>query len=164
LDECRGLLLRHGGHAAAAGFTTATRNVDELAEQLKAIAQKELGTYDDLRPTQRVDVDEVPLADLTGELLAGLRQFEPCGFGNPTPVLASRGLRVSHARPVGGDGQHLKLALTDGRLTFDAIAFGQAQAHDVMPDRVDVAYTLELNEWGAQKQLQLNVKNIRPSE
>ena len=78
---------------------------------------------------------------MTPELLAELAKFEPCGYGNPAPVLASRHLRVNDWRTVGGEGKHLKLSLTDGRFTQDAIAFGQAQQWIANPaPAVDIAY------------------------
>src|SRR5439155_9917145 len=94
LDQVRDLLERHGGHAAAAGFTARNENVNDLAARLKHIAEQKLGEMD-LRPTLRVDVDDVALTDLTAELLTDLAKFEPCGYGNPAPVLASRRLRVN---------------------------------------------------------------------
>jgi single-stranded-DNA-specific exonuclease len=160
LDQCRALLIKHGGHAAAAGFTLRSADVNTLAEKLKGIAEAALGEMD-LRPTQRVDVDAVPLRDLNRDLVECLRQFEPCGFDNPTPVLASRGVKVASSRTVGSDGKHLKLTLSDGRSTFDAIAFGQAPNHPQVPAYVDVAYCLELNEWNGEQRLQLNVKNLK---
>jgi single-stranded-DNA-specific exonuclease len=163
LDQCAGLMLRHGGHAAAAGFTADTRNVEALAARLKELAEQALGEQD-LRPTLRIDVDEAPLSALTAELMDSLRQFEPCGFGNPTPVFASRGLRVSNSRTVGGDGKHLKVSVTDGWLTFDGIAFNQAQDNAQLPAQVDVAYTLGWNEWRGERRIELNVKNIQPSQ
>ncbi len=158
-DQCKQLLIKHGGHAAAAGFTTDTKNTDELADRLREIAARELSGQD-LRPAVRVDA-VAPFAELTGELASALRQFEPCGYGNPTPLLATRGARVTSVRPVGGEGQHLKLVLTDGRVTLDAIAFNQGEWRDRLPPQVDVAYTLEINEWNGEKRLQLNVKDIR---
>jgi single-stranded-DNA-specific exonuclease len=164
LDQVRYLLKRHGGHAAAAGFTAANENVDELAARLKQIAEQELGDMD-LRPTQRVDVDGAALSDLTPELLDQLQGFEPCGYGNPTPVLASRGLRVVDWRLVGNDGKHVKLNVTDGRATVDAIAFGQAQHWvGLHANVVDLAYTAEWNEWNGQRRVQLNVKSIQASQ
>jgi len=76
-------------------------------------------------------------------------------------VLASRGVKVVNSRTVGTEGKHLKLTLSDGRNTFDAIAFGQAQGHAQVPAYVDVAYCLELNEWNGEQRLQLNVKNLK---
>jgi single-stranded-DNA-specific exonuclease len=162
LDQVADLLVRHGGHAAAAGFTTLTPNAAEVEARLKAIASDAL-TGQELRPTQKVDVDNVPLNSLTGELLELLRQFEPCGHGNPTPVLASRGVKVENTRIVGADGKHAKLTLTDGWLTFDAIAFGQAQGLGNLGNRVDVAYNLEWNEYRGEKRLQLNVRSLQAS-
>jgi single-stranded-DNA-specific exonuclease len=160
-DECRALLEKHGGHAAAAGFTARTENADELAERLRAIAVRELDGKD-LRPALRIDA-EVPLSDLTGDLARALQQFEPCGYGNPTPMLASRDLRVAEVRPVGAEGQHLKLTLSDGRVMMDAIAFNQGAWRDTpsVPARIDAAYTLEINEWNGNRRLQLNVKDIQ---
>jgi single-stranded-DNA-specific exonuclease len=161
-DECRELLVKHGGHAAAAGFTAESAHTEELAERLNAIAEQALaGT--DLRPSLRVDV-ELPLAEVTGELARALRDFEPCGYGNPTPVLATRGLKVIGARPVGADNHHLKLTVSDGRVTMDAIAFQQGHWYGQMPRSVDVAYVLEVNEWNGERRLQLNVKDLRPSD
>lgn len=163
LDECRSLLDRHGGHKAAAGFTLSTGKLGALAEQLEQIAVRELGDME-LRPTLRVDADGVKLADLTPELLAQLQKFEPCGYGNPAPVLASRGLRVNDWRTVGADGKHLKLSLTDGSMNQEAIAFGQAVQWVKEPAHtVDIAYTVEWNEWNGQRRVQLNVKSIEDS-
>jgi single-stranded-DNA-specific exonuclease len=161
LDECRAMLEKHGGHAAAAGFTVRTAQADALAEQLRAIALRELHGQD-LRPALKIDA-EVQLNELSGDLARALQQFEPCGYGNPTPTLASRGLRVVEARPVGAEGQHLKLALTDGWAVMDAIAFNQGEWRDRLPARVDVAYTFEINQWNGNRRLQLNVKDIQPS-
>jgi single-stranded-DNA-specific exonuclease len=161
LDQCKELLERHGGHAAAAGFTAPSANVDELARRLRGVAAERLAGID-LRASLQVDA-EAALSDLTADLETELRQFEPCGYGNPTPVLATRGLKVTTSRAVGADGNHLKLALTDGRVTVDAIAFGQGKRHGSLPARVDVAYTLEINEWGGERRLQLNVRDIRES-
>jgi single-stranded-DNA-specific exonuclease len=162
LDECKSLLIKHGGHAAAAGFTASTQHADELAACLREIASRELSGQD-LRPAVRVDA-EVPFSELTGELAMALSQFEPCGYGNPTPVLATRGVRVASVRAVGGAAQHLKLTLTDGRTTLDAIAFNQGEWHAKLPAQVDVAYTFEVNEWNGEKRLQLNLKDIRAAE
>jgi single-stranded-DNA-specific exonuclease len=164
LDQVKTLLKRHGGHAAAAGFTAANEDVDELAARLKEIAEQQLGDMD-LRPTLRVDVDDVALQDLKPELLEDLQKFEPCGYGNPAPVLASRGLKINDWRTVGGEGKHLKLSLTDGRTSQEAIAFGQAQQWLAKQSAVvDIAYTVEWNEWNGQRRVQLNVKSIQASQ
>jgi single-stranded-DNA-specific exonuclease len=159
LDQCRHLLERHGGHAAAAGFTARSEHVDELAEMLQRIAREKLAGMD-LQPALHVDA-VVALADLDAALEQDLRQFEPCGYGNPTPLLASREVRVVSSRTVGADGRHLKLTLGDGRATMDAIAFNQGHWRERLPAHVDVAYHLEVNEWNGEKRLQMNVRDIQ---
>lgn len=161
-DECQALLTKHGGHAAAAGFTAPSENVDELAERLRAIAERELANVD-LRPALRVDA-VVPLSNITGELWRELQAFEPCGYGNPTPVLASRAVKVKDVRSVGAENQHLKLTLTDDRVTVDAIGFQLGGWSVYMPPVIDVAYTVEMNVWNSSQRLQLNVKDLRKAE
>ena len=84
---------------------------------------------------------------------------------DPAPVLASRRLKVYDWRTVGGEGKHLKLSLTDGRMNQDAIAFGQAQQWLMnQAAEVDVAYAVEWNEWKGERRMQLNVKSIQASQ
>jgi hypothetical protein len=71
---------------------------------------------------------------------------------------------VRDKRPIGNTGKHLKLSLRDDRgAAWDAIYFRQGHLSTEIPDRVDVAYTLEVNEWNHQKRLQLNVQDMRPA-
>lgn len=161
LDECADLLIRHGGHAAAAGFTVRTHDLGELVARLKEIARRQLADQD-LRPTLVADA-EVKLSDLHPSLLKDLEWLEPTGFGNPRSRFVSRQVRVSHYRLVGQNQEHLKLTLTDGRITFDAIAFRQGYWASAMPPYIDVLFTFETNEYNGQKTLQLNVQDLRPA-
>ncbi len=161
LDSCRDLLIRHGGHAAAAGFTLANENAPELARRLQQVAAEKLSGLD-LRPALRVDMNAQP-GELTLELALALKQLEPCGYGNPSPLFAAHGLEVKYPKAIGMDGSHLKLYLADGKSTVEGIAFRQARWLKNMPNRVDVVYALELNEWQGETKLQMNVKDIRKS-
>ncbi len=169
LDECKDLLIRYGGHAAAAGFTVANENLAALQARLEEVAGRELSGKE-LLPSLVVDA-VVPLSEVDYALRDWLVKLEPCGYGNPQPVLASLGVEVVEARPVGQDAQHLKLVVRDptatgpaARRVHDAIAFRQAAWHGRLPQRVDLAYTLELNEYNGEQRLQLNVKDLRPTE
>ena len=185
LDECADLLERYGGHAAAAGFTVKNEKLPELKARLLAIAERELGKID-LTPTLVIDarlnlrginrrrVEDAISARAAGrpvdekdvglQIMDGLDRLRPFGYHNATPVFVSCGLEVKGRRLVGDGGHHLKLVLHDGLQTWDAIAFRQGGWHDHLPARVDVAYTLEVNEWNGRRQLQLNVKDIKPAE
>ena len=162
LDQCADLLVRHGGHAAAAGFTVRNEKLPELVNRLKSIAEAQLSNKD-LRPTIAADM-EVPLSQLDYELLKHLAYFEPTGYGNPDAIFVSRNVKVKSSRTVGMDGKHLKLALEDERgTTYDAIGFRLGHLQTNLPPRVDVIYSFESNEYNGRKSLQLNLKDIKPA-
>ena len=161
LDLCADLLARHGGHAAAAGFTVRNENLDKLIEELKRIADDKLADSD-LRPSIKADV-ELPLSELKPEILNFLERLEPTGKGNPRARFVSRDLIVIKHKPVGKDGSHLKLTVTDRKITYDAIAFGQGHWADQMPPRVDLLYTFEKNYYQNREYLQLNVVDLKPA-
>jgi single-stranded-DNA-specific exonuclease len=162
LDECKDLLVRHGGHALAAGFTVRNENLDELKARLAELAREQLGGQE-LAPTLRVDV-ELPPSTLHPDLLRYLDLLQPTGQENPDAVFVSRNLKVSSKRTVGGEGQHLKLRLSDGWMTWDAIAFRHGYWFSELPERIDVAYHFERNVFNGQVSLQLNVRDLRPAE
>jgi single-stranded-DNA-specific exonuclease len=160
LDQCSDLLIRHGGHRAAAGFTVSTHKLDVLARRLKAIAADQLAGVD-LRPLLKIEV-ELPLEEVDWAVHALLQKMEPCGMENPQPVLLSRGIEVRDRRPMGSEQRHLRLGLRDGRGVFwDAVFFRHGHLAADLPDRVDLAYTLDANVWNGQKRLQLNVQDLR---
>ena len=161
LDQCTHLLVRHGGHAAAAGFTVRNENLPALKTRLKEIAAQELEGKD-LRHSLLADA-EAPLSDMNADLLRYLDYLEPTGYGNPGAVFVSRRVRVVNHRAVGADAKHLKLTVSDGKVTFDAIAFRLGDWAGKLPERIDLMYTLETNEYNGRTTLQLNVKDIKPS-
>lgn len=162
LDRCRDLLMRHGGHAAAAGFTVRTEHLPALQERLRAIAQAELANKD-LTPKLHIDA-EVTFKELNRDLYEQLKLVEPCGHENQPPVLMARNLAVRRSRVVGDEGEHLRLVVSDGRLVFDAIAFRQAYLAEDLPARVDLAFTLEIHERNGERYFELNVLDLRPAE
>jgi single-stranded-DNA-specific exonuclease len=163
LDQCADLLVRHGGHAQAAGFTVANQNLPALREKLTGLAAEQLGGRD-LRPSLTVDVD-APLGSLSLEVVAALAQLEPTGHHNPSPTLMTRDVRVLEKRTVGKEGQHLKLkVIRPGVPPLDAIGFNLGSRLNGLPDRIDVAYQLEINEWNGNRSLQLHLLDVRPVE
>ncbi len=161
LDRCADLLEHHGGHAAAAGFTVRNDHLDELIDRLQATALEQLADLD-LRPTLQADM-ELPLSALKPEILPELNRLQPTGYGNPQPAFVSRDLKVLRSRTVGKDNSHLKLTVTDGRITYDAIAFRQGHWHAQMPPQIDLMYFFEVNEYNGRTYLQLNVRDLKPA-
>jgi len=161
LDDCRDLLIRHGGHAAAAGFTLKNEHLPELRRRLEAIATRKLSGID-LTPVLKIDC-EYDLADRDLALCELLQQLEPYGEGNPQPVFVSHGLEVVpySVRTVGSEGQHLKLRVRapGSRIEWDAIAFRMGAWAGGLPGRLDLAYNLEMNDYSGAPQL--NVRDLR---
>jgi len=160
LDECDGLLLRHGGHSAAAGFQLKNENIDALRDCLRVIAKREL-TDEDLVPPVRVDA-ALPLAQANWDTLDLVDQLRPFGIGNPTPTFASYGVQVRNWRCVGRERTGVKMTLSDGTAVWDAIAFGGV-ATDHLSAPIDVVYSLKGGEWQGRRRLELMVKDLRPA-
>ncbi len=158
LDECGDLLVRHGGHAMAAGFTVVNEKLPELEARLREIAARALETLE-LAPTLSIDA-EASLNEMNWTVQKSLEQLAPFGYGNREPIFVSRSAIVRDARIVGNE--HLKLMLSDGQVVWDAIAFRQGSWMGSLPPRIDVAYQLEARQWNGEARLQLNVKDIKP--
>ncbi len=164
LEKCADLLLRYGGHAAAAGFTLKNENVPAFMDRLQNIAKDEL-TNLDLRPTISID-GELNLRGVRDSLVEDIQALQPFGYGNTTPCFVSRNLSIKSKRTVGQEQQHLKLNLDDGKQPWGAIGFRQGDWAEKLGvgDKIDVVYNLEFNEWNGSRQMQLNIKDLRPSE
>jgi single-stranded-DNA-specific exonuclease len=160
LDRCADLLERHGGHAAAAGFTVRSEHIDPLRERLQEIAGEMLAGQS-LLPSLDIDA-ELPLSDVSFETADALAGLEPTGEANRQPLFVARDLTIVDRRTV-GDGKHLKLTVTDGTATADAIAFRLGQQLESLPARIDIAFHLEADEWNDRRRLQLNVRDFRPA-
>lgn len=151
------LVEKHGGHRAAAGFTVRNENIPDLHDRLVNTAA-ELLDADGMRPIIEVDA-EVSLRQIAGNEIRGLMQFEPCGEGNPRPVLLARGVELKDFKTVGADKGHLKMQLKDGAATWPAIAFRQADAE--LDGEVDVVVRLQ-NGW-MDDRLELEVLDVAPA-
>ncbi|MCU0510816.1 MAG: DHH family phosphoesterase [Anaerolineae bacterium] len=164
LDDCRELLVRHGGHSAAAGFTIRTELLPELRARLERIAEEKLSKLD-LAPVLKIDA-ELDLAELDFATCARLGELEPHGEANPQPVFVTHGVNVApgSVKLVGKEGQHLKFrAYGQGARSseWEAIAFRMGELAQGLPGRVDLAYCVEINDFTGRPQL--TVKDLRPA-
>ena len=159
LRECDDLLIRHGGHAMAAGVTIHPDRLDAFRQRLNDLARRALKPAD-LVPPLRLDA-EADLPSLSLESLAELDQLQPTGQGNPPIHLVARNL--THARPVqrmGKEKQHVKLWVTDGRVTHEAVWWnGGKQSLPV--GKFDLAFAPTANEFNDRRTVQLKVLDWR---
>jgi len=161
LRECDDLLLRHGGHAMAAGLSVRPDQVPALRERLNAIAGRSL-PRDCLQPRLRLDAG-TRAAELNTERIEVLAQLEPVGQGNPPVQLLIRDVTV--CRPVqrmGREQQHAKLWISDGGPAREVVWWNCPDA--VMPKgRFDLAAVPQINEYGGRRSVQLKLLDWRPA-
>lgn len=160
LHACERHLGKFGGHKMAAGLEVKPGELDAFKEAFNEAAAQMLRGID-LSPVQHVDAVVDP-AELGWPFYEALRRLRPFGQDNPEPVWALKGAQVAGVPRVVGQ-KHLKLALVAAGKTFEAIAFNYPLAS--LPDgKIDVAFTLQQNNWNGNSSLQLQIKDIRPAE
>ena len=160
IGGCRHLLKRFGGHRSAAGVTIARDRVDEFARCFNEAARAALSP-DDLVPEIRIDL-EVALADLTPGFESLLRHLEPCGIGNPSPMLLTRGVRLAAAPRIVGQGG-LKLRLQTDHEPLEALGWSLGhRIGEIDVNRpLDIAFRLERDEYQGVSRLQANLPDFR---
>lgn len=151
------LILEGGGHPMAAGFSIETTKIEEFRLKINKLAQKTL-TDEILEKKLYIDM-KINFSEIDTELVEVLKQFEPVGPGNYSPVFASKNVKILETKTVGSDGKHLKLKLEQNGIKFDAIWFN-AQYKVPSTEYIDIAYSIEENVWNNKKSIQLKVKDI----
>ena len=163
LEACAPHLLKFGGHEVAAGATARPQDLPAFAEAFRA---QSLGlSEDDLRLLIEADL-ELAFDEVDAELMGQLAGLEPHGMKNPRPLFLARGLSLGPAsKRVGADGAHLKLDLAQGRSRLGGIAFRQGPRLEELAGagRVDALFSLGWNEWNGRRDIQLEVKDLRPT-
>jgi single-stranded-DNA-specific exonuclease len=152
------LLIRHGGHAAAAGLTIAEDKLPELRRRLNEHFRQRCG---ETRPASDLTVDaEVQLEAIDDLLAEEVGRMEPFGIGNPEPILAVRGATLERARVVGE--RHLQVTLRDGLHARDGIGFWFADRDPGSGARVHAAFVPEVDVWRGVKRLRVRLRDLRP--
>ena len=160
LAACSDLLIRHGGHAGAAGFEIATERWAEFRERFLALAA-EAGPPEPV-PTLTLDL-VIRGRDVDYGLHRDLQKLAPCGAGNPEPLVAVLGLTVTKVREAGGG--HTQLVLKRRLDVLDGIAFGWPELSRSVAegDVIDVVAQLRSRRFGGIESLQLEIRDAAPS-
>lgn len=163
LEACAEHLEQFGGHMYAAGLTLKEEQYPHFKSRFEAVVAK---TIDPELLTPEISIDaEIELADITPKFHRILKQFEPFGPGNMTPVFLSRNLKDSgFGRAIGSDETHLRLFVKqDESEGFGAIGFGLASKKGLAcgGGMFDAAYSIDENVWNGQASLQLRLRDIR---
>lgn len=163
LEACSEHLEQFGGHMYAAGLTLHEEQFPLFKSKFEEVVAS---TIDPELLTPEISVDaEINLQDITPKFYRILKQFEPFGPGNMTPVFLTKGLRDSgYGKPIGGDNSHLKLFVRQKDLEgFGAVGFGLARKKELAcnGDEFSAVYSVEENVWNGQASLQLRLRDIR---
>ena len=151
----------YGGHELAAGFTIGRSAIDDFRREISRMAN-DFVVSGQQRAALEIDCAVEPQL-LNEENIVALDQLEPCGAGCPKPVFYMDGMLVDQLSEVGG-GKHLRLRLSRDGHSFGAIFFSTTalRAGITVGDRVEVAFTPQINEFRGNRSVQLNLVDIRP--
>ena len=160
LNQCSNLLSQFGGHSQAAGFILPTKNLTRLQQTLSQLATTQLAGID-LRPCLDIDA-EVTLPDLTGNIFQTIQQLAPFGRGNPPPIFLSHEVEVADCHTMGSEGEHLRLKLKQGGTVWDGVGFRLGNYLAEVSSPLDIVYNLEIDRWGGEERLRLNILDFAP--
>jgi len=165
IEACSDLLESFGGHMFAAGLTLKKENIKPFMERFEQFVNSTI-TEEQLVPRVFVD-SELSFSEINEEFFKFLNKFQPFGPENMSPVFVSRNVfDTGTGRMVGSSGEHLKLDLcheSTGQKSFPAIAFSQAEhfEHIRAVKPVDICYSIEMNEFRGNRNLQLNIRDLK---
>jgi single-stranded-DNA-specific exonuclease len=162
IGACGDLVVQYGGHKYAAGLTIKKESFEAFKEKFEEIVT-EKSTAALLTPEIEYDL-ELDFEEITPKFFNLLNQFKPHGPGNMVPIFRSNHLLDSGSRIV--KEKHLKILAQQKGIKFDGIAFNMSDAYSIVNSNqaFDICYSLEINEFKGKKNLQLKVRDIKPSE
>jgi single-stranded-DNA-specific exonuclease len=154
---CTELLVKHGGHQAAAGLTLKTKNIPKFRKAFNEYACEHL-TEEALQP--KLDLEfETRFSLLTLETLKELEQFEPFGKNNPVPYFGTRRVKVNGVpTQMGKEKNHLRMFVSDGTVKRRAIDWGAGDKLITFrrPNMsLNIAFSPQINEWQGTRSVQL---------
>ncbi|MBI2118713.1 MAG: single-stranded-DNA-specific exonuclease RecJ [Elusimicrobia bacterium] len=163
LNQCKDLLIRYGGHAAAAGMSIAKENIDLLRERIKKIAAQ-TPHLKILEPCVEIDL-ELELNAISLELMQELEKLEPLGEGNPAPLFSLRQAEVVGQTLMGQDKSHLQLSLGHNGKSLRAVGWDMARFASELKkgEQVDCIFYLELDRWKERNLPMLLLKDLQKS-
>lgn len=163
LGKCSDLLEKFGGHELAAGLTIRRENLDEFKRRINECARECLSAGE-CESTLEAECELIP-SDITMEQASELYYLEPYGTANPVPTFVMTGVNLYDTALVGG-GKHTRLTLRIGKSYVTAMCFRQTlEELDIYPgDIIDIMFTLDINEYQNQKNIQMIAKDVRLTE
>ncbi len=163
MGYCEDLLCKFGGHELAAGLTVRRSEVDAFRNRINEYVRSRIP-----EEAMQVSVEadcEVAIEELTMQLAVELYRLEPYGVSNPAPTFLLRDVTIRKIIPISG-GKHLKLVVERNGITFYAMYFNMTAYQFACSEgeRIDLIFTLDINEYRNLRTLQLMLHEVRPSK
>jgi single-stranded-DNA-specific exonuclease len=163
LEACSEHLEQFGGHMYAAGMTLKPENYENFKAAFEKVVQETIHP-DLLTPEITIDT-EINFADITPKLTRILKQFEPFGPQNMTPLFLTKDVRdTGYGKPLGQEDEHLKLFVKQNDSEgISAIGFGLGNKMDSIRNQkpFQILYSIDENEWKGKVSLQLTIRDIK---
>ena len=161
IGTCGDIVVQYGGHKYAAGLTIKKESFELFTERFEEIVSKNC-TDELLTPEISYDT-EIGFDDINGKFFTLLDQFKPHGPGNMTPIFRTNQVLDAGSKIV--KEKHLKLMAYQNGKKFDGIGFNMSELFPLVSKNqaFDVCYSLEMNEFKGQKNLQLKIRDVKAS-
>ena len=158
LSECSDLLIRYGGHELAAGLTIDVKNIDEFRKKINDYARSAMSA-DASDVTLEIDC-EVTAEEINLKLAEEISYLEPCGVGNPQPVMLIRSAEVQYAESI-GEGKHTKLVIDGKTALMFGVPLYEADVRE--GDIIDAVFKLDINDFRGTRTEQLILCDLKMS-
>ena len=158
LAKCQDAIYKFGGHSMAIGITIYKNNLEEFSNKIEKIARSK--HIEEFVPIINIE-GKINLTDINKQMVETLKDLEPFGEGNKTPIFVFKNLKIDSIRAL-SEGKHLKLTLKDINTIVSAIGFnmGNLAEEYKIGDKIDVAGVLEINSFNGEDNIQINIKDI----
>jgi len=158
------MLERFGGHSQAAGFSVKSGMLEKFTKALQTFANK---TIDSKKIEKELSIDLILSEDyLNLDFANKLDTLKPFGYGNTAPIFCVKNLKATKVVKMGSQQQHIKIfTMTPKGRMIEAVAFNRPELADlaIKYEKIDIACTIDINQWNNQESIQLNVKDIKKS-
>ena len=154
---CADLLTHYGGHPMAVGLSMSSDNIELFRKRINEYADSVEMPFDTLKIACKLNP-----ALISAELVSELAVLQPYGAGNPTPLFGFYNMVLTNIIPL-TNNKHLRLVLSRGGVTLSAMLFFTS-THEFPYEKgalLDIAATLELNEYNGSKSVSVVIKDIK---
>ena len=159
LTSCGEFLDKFGGHEMAIGLSLKKENFLKFKEKIEKVTSERIDK--EAVPSIKIDALVDP-KNINMKIFDDMKLLEPYGESNPSPIFASKNLKVESIRLLSND-KHIKLSLKDGNVLLNAIGFNLGDKVVRLGDKIDIVYALEINRFNNMENIQLNLKDIKGS-